>query len=107
MGNGSHDYGLQEFVSDLRVITRQNDDEKVVMEKVRPLAKKVAMGKKWVKSAMTASHRCSGHFLWWLSSSPIISSWSNNSHPSAHGLGEARPSSMRSSIFMCTICLGL
>lgn len=49
MGNNSKDYGLQEFVSDLRVITRENDDEKVVMEKVKPLAKKVAMDKRWVR----------------------------------------------------------
>jgi len=49
LSNNSDEYGLQEFVSDLRSITKEHDDEKAVMAQLKPLAKKVAMGKSWLR----------------------------------------------------------
>jgi len=49
MGKISESYGLQEFVSELREITQEHDDEKSIMEKIKPLAKKVAMEKSWLR----------------------------------------------------------
>jgi predicted metal-dependent enzyme (double-stranded beta helix superfamily) len=45
-------YDLEEFVSDLRQITTETQDEKTILSQVRPLAKNVAMNRNWLSQRL-------------------------------------------------------
>ena len=41
-------YSLSDYVTDLRAITRETQDDEAIVERVRPLAKRLVLNKDWV-----------------------------------------------------------
>ena len=59
-------YSLEDYVGDLRDIAAHCNDDREVIGKVRPLARRLALSKTWLKPEHYKCNEEQG--LWWLQS---------------------------------------
>ena len=54
-------YTLQEFIGDLRRITSEATDERTVLSRVRPLAKRAARARSWLTPELYSANQEQGY----------------------------------------------
>ena len=43
-------YSIQNYINDIRLVTRKETNEKSIINRIKPLSKKIVKNKSWVKS---------------------------------------------------------